>query len=130
MLTALVRTQTKEDFLHFAVCLQRLLSALGTLQVIKASPDHPLAVPAFRFALVEYSMPYTDSRGSEKPYYKLKDSYVPKEHLALHKKILEARHTLHAHADLTVMSAKVFVTKTRGMPSATVSGQLAPSPAL
>jgi hypothetical protein len=113
--------QSHEDFIHFAVCMERLNGAWRTLNAIKASGDNPLVGPAFRFALIEYATPYTRSTGPVKRRHTLSESYVPAEFLELHKRILVARNTIHAHADLTVMEAKLYVTETRGMPSATIS---------
>src|SRR5512143_1120676 len=112
--------QCYEDFIHFAVCMQRLNSAWSTLNRIKASSDNELISPAFRYALVEYSAPYTNSFGPNKRHT-LNDSYVPSEYLELHKRILDARHTIHAHADLTVLEAKLYLNETQGRPSATIS---------
>ena len=113
--------QLHEEFIHFATCMQRLNSARVTLNAVKAASDSPLAGPAFRFALVEYATPYNRSDGPSKQRYKLTESYIPSEFLALHQRILTGRNTVHAHADLTVMEAKLYVAETRGTPSVTIS---------
>jgi hypothetical protein len=102
--------------------MQRLNSAWATLNVVKAERDNALVGPAFRFALVEYATPYSTSYGAGKKRHKLNESYVPVEFLELHQRILDARNSIHAHADMTVMDAKLYVTETRGMPSAIISG--------
>ena len=111
-----------EEFVHFATCMQRLNSAWVTLNAIKVERDNALVGPAFRFALVEYAAPYSTSYGTDKKCYKLNESYVPVEFLELHHRILDARSSIHAHADMTVMDAKLYITETRGMPSAVISG--------
>jgi len=47
---------------------------------------------------------------------------VPPEHLDLHKRIVAARHRVHAHFDLTIMNATFRATGTRANPAAEVSG--------
>ena len=115
-------THRHEEFIHFATCMQRLDSAWVILKAINAERDSVLAGPAFRFALIEYATPYKTSFGADKKRHKLKESYVPVEYLELHKRILQARDTIHAHADMTVMDAKLYVTETLGNPSAIITG--------
>ena len=70
--------------------------------------------PAFQFALVEYSKPYRNSRGTggKGVKYKLEDVHIPTKHRELHKRILAARDQIHAHSDLTVNEAKLYVVNT------------------
>ena len=113
-------TTSEERFLHLATCISRLHSALETLRTIKAcSPENQLVAPAFRFALVEYASAFTRSDGQHKKYT-LDDRYVPPQYLDLHKRILTARHQVHAHTDLTIMNAKFRATGTKASPSAEV----------
>lgn len=114
-------TQGHEGFIHFATCMQRLSGAWATLHAVKAAGDSPLVGPAFRFALVEYATPYSRSDGPSNQRYQLPTSYVPSEFLELHQRILAGRNSVHAHADLTVLGAKLYVTETRGAPSVTIS---------
>ena len=111
-----------EEFIHFVTCIDRLNSAWLTLSAIKAAGDSPLVGPAFRFALVQYAMPYNRSDGPIKKGRRLATSYVPAHLLDLHKRLLDARNQMHAHADLTLMEAKLYLTETRGAPSVTISG--------
>ena len=112
-----------EEFLHFVTCLGRLNSALKTLRDIKTAGDSPLVGPAFRFALVEYATPYTRSQGPIEKDHRLKTSFVPGDLLELHSRLLDARNKIHAHADLTLMEAKLYVTKTRGAPSVEITSR-------
>jgi len=115
-------TPSEEQFIHLVTCIRRLFGALETLRAIKAtSPDNPLIPPAFRFALVEYASPFTDSDGQLKKY-KLDQKYVPREYLDLHKRIVSARHQVHAHADLKIMKAEFRATGTQANPTAEVRG--------
>ena len=41
-------------------------------------------------------------------------SVVPAEHIEQHNRILNARHSVHAHADLTVLDAKLHVAHASG----------------
>jgi hypothetical protein len=88
------------------------------LNEIKTSKDSPLINSAFQFALIEYCKPYTrsdgralDSNGKEAKY-KLGTNYIPPDCLSLHKRILNARNKIHAHKDLTLMEARVILSKT------------------
>jgi len=113
---------SEERFLHLATCISRLHNALETLRIIKtSSPDNPLIPPAFQFALVEYASPFTRSDGQHKKYI-LDDSYVPPQYLDLHKRIIAARHQVHAHTDLTIMNAKLKATGTKVRPAVVVQG--------
>lgn len=115
-------TPEEERFHHLVTCISRLHSALETLRTIKtASPDNPLIPPAFRFALVEYASPYTHSCGQLKKYI-VDDKYVPPEYLDLHKRIVTARHTVHAHSDLKIMSARFNAIGTQANPEAEIRG--------
>ncbi len=58
-------TDQEEHFVHFVSSIDKLNNAWRILQEIKRHKGHPLVVPAFRFALVEYSKPYTVSYGAE-----------------------------------------------------------------
>ncbi|MGZ3236162.1 MAG: hypothetical protein ACXU8A_02200 [Burkholderiaceae bacterium] len=112
----------EENFLHLATCISRMHSALETLRIIKASsPENPLIPPAFRFALVEYASAFTRSDGQLKKYI-LDDKYVPPQHLDLHKRIVTARHQVHAHTDLKIRNATFNTTGTKTNPSVEVRG--------
>jgi hypothetical protein len=110
---------TKEQIIHFKSSIERLNKAWQILQVIKSHPHHPLVSPAFQFALVEYSKPYTvsygaelDSKGRPKHKYSLDKRHIPGNHLALHDRLLDARKKIHAHDDLSVKEANLHVKKT------------------
>jgi len=109
-----------EQFIHFTMCMQRLNNAWTILKAVKAATPGDLVGPAFRFALVDYAAPYTRSDGPLKRHI-LGPDFVPPEHLALHKRILDSRHQVHAHSDLTLMEAKLYIQSTRGKPAAMMS---------
>jgi hypothetical protein len=58
-------TDQEEQFVHFVSSIDKLNSAWRILQEIKLHKGHSLVGPAFQFALVEYSKPYTVSYGAE-----------------------------------------------------------------
>ena len=96
-----------EAFVHFDICAERLNSTLLTLNRIKEHCDHPLVGPAFRFALIEYAMPYTRSDGKAKKRHSLDTRYVPQELLPLHERLIASRNQIHAHVDLTVLEPTI-----------------------
>ncbi len=103
-------TDQEEQYIHFEFSIQNLNSAWKILQNIIKEEGNPLVGAAFQFALIEYSKPYKNSRGEK--WHKLTDIHVPDKHKSLHKKILNDRDQIHAHADLTIRDAKIFVTNT------------------
>ena len=115
-------TPEEERFHHIATCISRLHSALETLRTIRiASPDDPLIPPAFRFAIVEYTSAFTRSDGQLKKYV-LDDRHVPLEYLELHKRLVIARHSVHAHSDQTIMNAQFKAIGTQENPAAVIRG--------
>jgi hypothetical protein len=115
--------QAEEKFIHFTTCMRRFNGALRILSAIKANEDHPLAGPAFRFALVEYVAPYTEAVGRIQRGHRLPQRYIPSEFLELHERLVRARHKIHAHSDLTVAEAKLYLKGTKGRPSVEVTGK-------
>lgn len=105
-------TRQEEQYIHFVSCINNLNEAWRILQIIKQSNDNPLIGPAFQFALIEYSKPYFESRGVVKTNHRLGLKHIPTRYHGLHNEILTARKQLHAHSDLTVQDARVFVTNT------------------
>jgi hypothetical protein len=113
-------TDQEEEFVHFISSIDKLNNAWRILLEIRSNRDNPLVGPAFQFALIEYSKPYTVSYGTElnakgKPKRKhlLDDKHIPEKHRALHNRLLEARKKIHAHDDFSVKEAKLYVKKTQ-----------------
>ncbi len=102
-------TEQEEQYIHFVSCIQNLNEAWRILKTVEQQPGNPLIGPAFEFALIEYSKPYTASRGNFKYNYSLGIENVPPEYRELHNEILAARHQIHAHSDLTVDDAHIYV---------------------
>ena len=107
-------TPQEERYVHFVSSIDNLNKAWRILQEIREYKGSPLVGPAFQFALVEYSKPYRNSRGrvGKGVKYKLEDVHIPAKHHELHKRILAARDQIHAHSDLTVKEAKLYVVNT------------------
>lgn len=101
-------TEQEEQFVHFVSCITWLNNAWQLLKIIHAQSDNQLIGPAFRFALVEYCKPYKLSHGINKKF-KLDTTFIPKERLSLHERIISSRDQVHAHSDLTLMDAKLHV---------------------
>ena len=120
-------TEQEEEYVHFVSSIQDLNSAWVTLQDRKQSEGHRLVSPAFQFALIAYAKPYRTSRGAvlnskDKPLqHRLDSSRVPTAHLDLHNRLLKARDQIHAHSDLTVMEAKLYVARTSTGPRAFIA---------
>ena len=110
-------TPQEEKYVHFVSCLENLNRALWILNEVKRS-EGILRGPAFQMALIEYAKPYSDSYGTVTDVkgkcirYKLDTTHVPSAYLDLHNGLLRQRNQIHAHSDLTVMEAKVYVDET------------------
>ena len=78
-----------------------------------------MIVPAFRFALIEYSKAYKLSHGATQKF-NLDKSCIPSELHALHERIIGSRDQVHAHTDLTVMNAKLYVHEFKGQRYTTI----------
>jgi len=108
-------TKKEEKYVHFVSCINDLNSAWRILQEIKRYKGNSLAGAGFQFALIEYSKPYKFSRGTllnskgKQTLHKFDESYIPAEHIKLHKRIINARDHIYAHSDLTVREAKLYV---------------------
>ena len=100
-------TDDHEYHLHLLVCIDRLNAAWRTLKLIEADRSQPLVGPAFRYALVEYATAFTRSDSPSKKRRFLPESIVPPMHLVLHQRIISERKSIHAHADLTVLEARL-----------------------
>ncbi|MFY9820895.1 MAG: hypothetical protein WAM82_05900 [Thermoanaerobaculia bacterium] len=104
-------TREEEKYVHFASSIVDLNYAWRILREIKGASDSVLVGAAFQFALVAYSRPYKESRGSLRRY-RLGTKFIPIEHRGLHQRILDARDKIHAHSDLTVKEAQLHVAMT------------------
>ena len=107
-------TKLEEEFIHFVSCIDCLNRVWQLINKIKAEQNNPLVGYAFRFALVEYAKPYNDSRGNIKRIHKLDTSFIPPDFLSLHTQIVNSRNQIHAHSDLTVMGAQLYIRETQG----------------
>ncbi|MBY0248712.1 MAG: hypothetical protein K2Q17_13695 [Nitrospiraceae bacterium] len=108
-------TDQEEEFVHFVSCIESLNNAWRLINIIKAQSSNPLVGHAFRYALVEYSKPYRESRvNSTRRKRRLDRSCIPKDMLALHERITNLRDQVLTHSDLTVMDAKLYVHKVQG----------------
>ncbi|MBW4486255.1 MAG: hypothetical protein KME12_00540 [Trichocoleus desertorum ATA4-8-CV12] len=111
-------TEQEEKYLHFAYCIDDLNYAWRLLQEIRECKGNSLVGAAFQFALIQYSKPYKCSYGSvlnskgKTTSYKLDESHIPTKHIELHRRIINARDQIHAHSDLTVKEAKLYISDT------------------
>lgn len=99
----------EEEYIYFVSTIRNLNEAWRILNAIKDSKENSLSRYAFKYALIEYSKPYKTSKGVIKQKYHLDTLHIPKQFLDIHKRIIDARDQIHAHADLTVMEAKLHI---------------------
>jgi hypothetical protein len=104
-------TEKVEQYIHFVSCVDSLNNAWRILQEIKQSPGNSLIGAAFQFAVIEYARPYRTSYGITSRH-RLDNTFVPQAHRELHNRLLAIRDQILAHADLTIMEAKLHVAQT------------------
>ncbi|XOF34259.1 MAG: hypothetical protein ACL93V_02900 [Candidatus Electrothrix sp. YB6] len=109
-------TPARDYFVFFRESIWHLNTAWRILKEIKTGAGTPILVnAAFQFALIEYCKPYKHSYGNIKNakgklnQHQLDQNCIPPEYLSLHQRIIDARDQIHAHGDLTVLYAKVYV---------------------
>lgn len=105
-------TKDEQRYVHFVSSSDDLNEAWRILCEIRNTPQNPLAGAAFRYALVAYARPCVGSRGDGGSTHKLGEEFIPLGARELHRRLLAARHQIHAHSDLTVKEAKLHVANT------------------
>lgn len=104
-----------KEYIHFDHCINCMNSTLKILDTIQAELEtNPLRGAAYRFAIVSYCIPYTDSKTEKDTQnngdpFRLPDTHIPSDRLDLHKKIMKERHTLHAHEQLVDLDAVLHI---------------------
>lgn len=120
-------TLSDNDFIHLEVCIGRLGNCHRTLLDVSRNYGHPLAGPAFQYALVEYCTVFNDSKGADKNRRRLENQMVPDESRALHERIVKARNQQHAHADMSILDGAVEFRQYEGAPiSSTIMNHVDP----
>lgn len=107
-------TAPHESYIHLHTCIDRLNSSWRTLKEIEKDRSNPLVGPAFRYALVEYCTAFTRSEGHWSRRNQLAVDLVPATHRELHDRVLAARNTVHAHADLKPLDAELYIGRIDG----------------
>jgi hypothetical protein len=102
-------TAAHENYIHLLTCIDRLNASWRTLKEIERDLSNPLVGPAFRYALVEYCTAFTRSEGHLSRRNQLSHDLVPVDFRELHNRVLAARHTVHAHADLKPLDAELYI---------------------
>lgn len=95
-----------------------LYESLNILVELKSNKNIPILFNvAFRYALVEYSKPFgstnellkkADGTNPNRIKYGV-NSFILQEKLELHQKIIDSRNQFHAHGDMPILDAKVYV---------------------
>ena len=111
-------TKVEQDYLFLLQSINILNNSYDILIELKKNKTTPvLFSAAFRYALVEYSKPFGANKGLIKnaggtnPERITCDptKYILPEKLELHEKIINSRHQFHAHGDMSIEDAKVYV---------------------
>ena len=114
-------TEVEERYVHFVSCIEWLNEAWALLGELRGNTGAKFAGAAFRFALIQYAKPYKVSHGTQRRKLKLDDQFVPAKRRALHERIISRRDQLHAHTDLTVSDAVLYVGEFQGDKRAVLS---------
>ena len=112
-------TVDEERYVHFTHCIEDLNDAWRVLSAIKERKElRSVEAAAFRYALVAYARPYIGSYGVAQNSHQLGTDCVPSRHVALHKRLIAARKQVHAHSDLTIRDARLYVREVAGRKTA------------
>jgi hypothetical protein len=119
-------TENEESFIHYAECIDSLNRAWSILHDLR-NVDGPSAfhAAAFRYALIEYTKPYTRSDGTMRKNRKLVLPQLSPEHHELHKRILDLRDQVLAHCDLTLKQAKLHIFSAGNAPRYLIASNIA-----
>jgi hypothetical protein len=104
-------TPEEERYAHLLSCSSDLNDSWSVFQDIKEHRGNPLVGAAFRYALIAYARSFSKSRGTHSTRYQLDECFIPIAHRELHHRLINARHQIHAHSDLTVRDIGVHVAK-------------------
>ena len=110
-----------DDIIHLDVCVERLSSCHVNLQDVKANLTHPLAGPAFRYAVVEYMTLFNQSKDGQGHSRKVPVDCIPANHVALHERLKKTRNQLLAHSDMSVLDGSLGFKDMRGLPITTTT---------
>jgi hypothetical protein len=111
-------TKPEEELVHLRECERSLNEAWYILSELKSKAKHgAIEAAAYRYALVAYARPYTNSDG-EYRNRKNRNSYklpvnpnLSQEKFSLHQQIVDLRDQFLAHADITVKQASVHIAR-------------------
>lgn len=108
-------TPDEERYVHFAHCIEDLNDAWRVLKELQGRAAYGVVeAAAFRYALVAYARPYTSAKGDAVKNHCLGSEHIPAKHRDQHTRLLDARHKIHGHSDLTVRDACVYVREVQG----------------
>jgi hypothetical protein len=127
-------TPEDETYIHLDECIRSLNEAWHVAQEVRRTAQKSaITAAAYRYALVAYARPYTDSDGIHRNR-KNRDAYKRKppqllaiEEIALHDEILRLRNKILAHSDLTVKDAKLYVGRYGSQSKAVIGSNIQPS---
>jgi hypothetical protein len=124
-------TPKEEQHVHLEECIWSLNEAWRILKELRATTQKTaLHAAAFRYALVAYTRPYTRSDCEHRKgrnAYLLPDPKLTPHEVALHEQILNLRHQVLAHSDLTIKQAAVYVGRCGDKPRTIIASNSLPA---
>ena len=127
-------TPEDETYIHLDECIRSLNEAWHVAQEVRRTAQKSaITAAAYRYALVAYARPYTDSDGihrnrkNRNAYKRKPPQLLAIEEIALHDEILRLRNKILAHSDLTVKDAKLYVGRYGSQSKAVIGSNIQPS---
>jgi len=112
-----------ETFVHLDNSIDDLNDARDTLVAVLDAEKGRLSRGAYKYGLIAYCRPFTNSKGPEK-LLSLTNECVPGELLGLHKRILELRHKILAHTDSDIQNNELHLDDIGGRRHVAISSNI------
>ena len=92
--------EAEEWYVFLRLCEHDLDSARSSIRMIKCYREEGVKLALIRDVIISYARPFSKNRGRITEEHRLKDSFVPMEHKALHDDLLRFRDQVFAHTDI------------------------------
>jgi len=91
----------------YKLCDSDFITAQNSIALLKEFRESKVRHVFLRDIAVSYSRPFAGSKGVEVAKYVLKERFVPRKNLTLHKELIALRNQIFAHTDLTYRKPRV-----------------------
>jgi hypothetical protein len=102
-----MKDECEEKYVFYNLATADLDEAAGCLDAIKKYKRGLTRTTMVKNAIIAYSRPFMECKGTNNKIHRLKIKVVPKEYRTLHKKVLQYRNRIIAHTDLVFRNPKL-----------------------